>query len=142
MTLRIASLLIHRVAVMGGTGAIALGQPAGELGESRQPLGTSGRPPAVEEDDVPRRPRGEVSHQLRAQGPDRRGSLVVEEVKVVQEARGLPDVHPEQRVQASVGGVQHLDGILRSQSLELARQVPYYEFLVANPARVRGLGPS
>src|SRR5262245_51321597 len=134
MTLRIASLLIYREAWARGMGAVALRQPARQLGKAREALGPSCRPAAIEEDDEARGAGGEVSHQLRAQGPDLGGALIVEEVEVVQEAGRLSYAHPEQGVKAAVGGIEDLHGVPRRDPLEIAHHLPDRRRLVPDPA--------
>ena len=60
--------------------------------------------------------RVERADELRPQRLHDRRALVVEEVEVVQEARGLSHAEAEERVQAAHGRVEHLHGLARSEA--------------------------
>src|SRR5712664_2799430 len=84
---------------------VPVAQPLGQRGKALEALVAAGRPAVLEEDDDARRAPVEVADEFRAQRPDHRRGLVVEEVEVVEEARGLAHAETQERVEATLGGV-------------------------------------
>ena len=102
------------------------------------------RPAALEQHDEARRPRVEIAHELARAARAIVGRLVVvEEVEVVQEARGLARAQPQQRVDAAVGGVEHLHEVAgRHAQAEVAGELAHDALLVPDaspPRRLRAL---
>src|SRR6266436_7391532 len=108
MTVRTASLRIDPIAVaLDGEAVVSLE----ETGDRRQRLqpGIARAAPRVAEDHHGNgRPRLEAARELGAKGLDARVSLVVKEVKVVEEARGLQEVQAQKRVKPAFVHIHHL----------------------------------
>src|ERR671923_1581294 len=98
MMLRIVSLRKDHVPVATLEHRIRFVQPPRELGEVADPVGAPVRPAALEQDDEPRRPLRDVTHELASEPPDDRVIRVVEEMKVVEEARRLERVQSQERM--------------------------------------------
>src|SRR5258705_13348505 len=107
MTLRMASLRIDPVARSLHRPRVRLVQGPPQGGECVKPtIPRNG--PAVLEDHPRGRGAGlKAPEELRPEGLDARVADVVEEVKVIDEARRLLPPEPQQRVDATGGGVHH-----------------------------------
>src|SRR5947209_17573476 len=109
MTLRTVSLRIDPIAVaLDGEAVVSL-EEAGDCRERLQPGIARAAPRVAEDHHGGGRPRLEAARELGAKGLDARVSLVVKEVKVVEEARGLSGVQAQERVNPALGHVHHLD---------------------------------
>src|SRR2546428_13772032 len=113
--LRIVSFRIEPVARARQRRLVSLAQPRGERREALDPLVAARGPAALEDDDHAWRARVEVADELRAQRAHHRRVLVVEEVEVVEEARGLAHAEAEERVEAALGGAEPLPGVAGRQ---------------------------
>src|SRR6266498_328243 len=142
MTLRTASLRIDPVAVALDGQAIGILEEALDLGEVREATVALTIPGVPEDDDGGRLADLQPARELRAQRPDARVILVVEEVKVVEESRRLAKAEREERVNAAFGHVHHLHGGCRimpsprQQATEVARDGGDAMSLVGDPRRV------
>src|ERR1700730_322039 len=107
MTLRTASLRIDPIAVaLDGEAVVSL-EKAGDRRQRLQARIARAAPRVSEDHHGGGRPRLEASRELVAKGLDARILLVVKEVKVVEEARGLSEVQAQQRVNPALGHVHH-----------------------------------
>src|SRR5262245_64707832 len=98
MMLRIVWLCIDHVPVAHGGETEVSREPPGQLRKGLDALVPAGRPAIAKDHHAARRPRLEIAQELGAKRADRRRAGVVEEVEVVDEARGLFDVQTQQCV--------------------------------------------
>src|SRR5438876_4436141 len=113
MILKICSLRIDPVSGALAVEAIGGRDPGGERREPRDPRVAPRGPALLEDHDELRRRGLELAQELGAEAPDDRPVLVVEEGEVVEEARRLAHSEPEERVDAPLTRVEHLDRVLR-----------------------------
>src|SRR6266700_673121 len=111
MMRRMMSARIHEVPVAPPIDPVGR-EPLPKPGEAVDALVAARRPPALEQQHELRRMRVEAREELVAQPPDHRCLDVVIEVEVVDEPRRLDGAEPQQRVDASLGGVQYLHEVL------------------------------
>src|SRR5688572_21382426 len=109
MILRTRSRFKNEVRVATLHGAIVRFEKVVQRGEAGDALELAAGPPAREYDDEPRRARGELADELRAQALDRRVLHVVKEMEVVDEPRRVRSAEAQQCVRAALGRVEHLD---------------------------------
>src|SRR5215470_20214002 len=110
MTLRIASLRIDPVAGALDGQRVRSREPLLELGEGVEPAVAWRGPAVLENENRGGAARVEAGDELGPERLDARIAHVLEEVEVVDEARGLPEAQAQQRVNATGGGVHHLHG--------------------------------
>src|SRR5438309_7824272 len=113
MILKICSLRIDPVFGALPVEAIGGRDPGGQRGEAGDPRVVPRRPAALEDHDELWRRGLELAQELGAEAPDDRPVLVVEDREVVDEARRLAHAEPEERVDAPLARVEHLDRVLR-----------------------------
>ena len=94
---RMMSARIHGVAVPPPVHPVGR-QPEPEAREPVHPLVAADRPAALEQHDELRRPRVEARDEFLAKPRDDRRLPIVIEVEVVEEARRLDGMEPQQRV--------------------------------------------
>src|SRR6266536_5705356 len=100
MTLRTAALRIDPVAVaLDGERVLALEEPVHRR-EILQPFIALAPPGVAEDHDGGGTAALEIGGELGTESLDAGIPLVVEEVEVVEKARGLPHVEPQERVNA------------------------------------------
>src|SRR5713101_7581715 len=105
MTLRTGSLRIDPVAVALDGECVVTREEHRHGGESVEPR-IAGTAPRVPEDDDGRGPATlEVARELGAERLDASVAFVVEEVEVVEEARRLPEMQAQERVDSALGHV-------------------------------------
>src|SRR5262245_64329625 len=114
MIRRMMSARIDDVAVPATVHAIGR-EPEAKALELLEALVAAGGPPPREKDDELWRVRVERPQKFGAEPRDRRRGAVVVEVEVVQEARGLADAEPQQRMNPRFGRVQHLHQVTRRE---------------------------
>src|SRR5437773_5598445 len=108
MTLRTAALRIDPVAVaLDGEPVFALQEPVHRR-EIFQPFIALAPPGVAEDHDGGGTAALEIAGELGTEGLDARIPLVVEEVEVVEKARRLSQVEPEERENATLGQVHDL----------------------------------
>src|SRR5438309_11208704 len=100
--LRIVSLGIEPVTRARRRQLVAFAQPVSQVREALDALVAAGGPAALEEDDHPGRARVQVADEFRAQRAHHGRVLVVEEMEVVEKARGLPHAEAEERMDAAL----------------------------------------
>src|SRR5438093_6901513 len=99
MTLRTAAPRIDPVAVPVDGEMVVTREHRGHRGKLVEAI-VAGPPPRVLEDHDGRRPSAlETTRELRAKGLDARIRLVMEEVKVIKEARGLAEMAAQERME-------------------------------------------
>src|SRR5690348_9683829 len=110
MTLRIASLRIDPVSDALDGQRVRSREPLLELGEGVESAVARRGPAVLENDDRGGAARVEAGEELGPERLDARIAHIVEEMEVVDEARGLPEAQAQQRVNAAGAGVHHLHG--------------------------------
>src|SRR6266508_2335682 len=115
MTLRTGSLRIDPVALALDGEAVVGRQKSRDLRQIIQPLVAGAAPRVAEDHDRRRAPPDEATREFRPERLDAGIGRVVEEVQVVQEARGLADVEAEERVNAAFRYVHDLHRRARDQ---------------------------
>src|SRR5216684_6404688 len=123
MTLRTATLRIDPVAVaLDGERILALEEPVHGR-EFLQPFIALASPGVAEDHDGGGTAALEIAGELGTEGLDARIPLVVEEVEVVEKARRLSQVEPQERVNATLGHVHDLHRIAGAHEAgEVARK--------------------
>src|SRR5437773_8872703 len=115
-------------------------KPATQLLEPLDPLVAAGRPAALEQHHDGGRLGVELRDEVGAKLLDDRCLDVVVEVEIVEEARRLDGVEPQQRVDARLGRVQHLHDVSPADpALEVRHQRAHATLLRPDPRRVRRL---
>src|SRR6266446_10957659 len=134
MTLRTAALRIDPVAVaLGGERVLALQEPVHRR-EIVQPFIALASPGIAENHDGGGTAALDIADELGTEGLDARIPLVVEKVEVVEKARRLSQVEPQERVNASLGHVHDLHRIAGAHEAgEVARKGGDASLLVGDP---------
>src|SRR5262249_40770981 len=122
MTLRIGSARIDPVAIAVDGERVVAGQGLRHGRECLEAIVAGATPRVLEDYDGGGPAAFQEAHELVPQRLDARVRLVVEEVEVVEKARGLSKVQPQERVHAAARDVHHLDWTLAGQRSELAHQ--------------------
>src|SRR6266436_1501422 len=140
MTLRTAALRIDPVAVaLDGERVFALEEPVHRR-EFLQSFIALASPGVAENHDGGGTAALEIADELGTEGPDARIPLVVEEVEVVEKARRLPQVEPQERVNATLGHVHDLHRVAGAREAgKVAHQGGDASLLFGDPAGVGGL---
>src|SRR5881296_1701891 len=136
MTLRTAAPRIDPVAVPVDGEMVVTPEHSGHCGKLVEAI-VAGPPPRVLEDHDGRGPSAlEIAGELRAEGLDARIRLVMEEVEVVEEARGLAEMEAEEGMDATSCHVHHLHRPRPGQRLEIADERGDAALLVGYPWRI------
>src|SRR5947207_2724278 len=114
--LRIVSFRIEPVVRARHRSFVALMEPRRQRGKALDALVAAGGPAALEQHDHARRMCIQLTNELGAQPLHDRRILVVEEVEIVQEARGLSHTEAKERLQPSHRRVQDLHGVAGRQA--------------------------
>src|SRR5712692_6773255 len=137
MTLRTGSLRIDPIAVtLDGEAVVGL-EKARNGRQGLQP-GIARAAPRVAEDYHGRgAPLLEAARELVTKSLDARVSLVVKEMEVVEEARGLAEVQTQERVNPALGHIHHLHRAARDQErLEISHEARDAPLLGRDPGRI------